>query len=120
VISLYIAPTVLEVCGLRPPEEMLDFHLVRDAGLGALKKSRIYGEVFTHEAVDLDRPERSLLYRWCIEGWHKLILPQERNAPPELYDLAKDPGETNNIAPGEPGRVRYLRKQINRWWTPGE
>lgn len=120
VISLDIAPTVLECCGMHRRQGMSDFNLAHDIGTMTSKRRRIFGEVFTHEAVDLDRPERSLLYRWCIEGWHKLILPQAKDVAPELYDLAEDPYERHDLAAKEPRRVSSLTRHINRWWTPGD
>ncbi len=34
----------------------------------------------------------------------------------ELYDLASDPGERNNLAQAQPQRVEHLLGQLRRWW----
>ena len=34
------------------------------------------------------------------------------DSKPQLYDLAIDPGETNNLAAGEPGRVSTMAKAL--------
>jgi arylsulfatase A-like enzyme/Flp pilus assembly protein TadD len=34
---------------------------------------------------------------------------------PELYDLARDPGETRNLARSEPARVAAMRTLLERW-----
>lgn len=47
------------------------------------------------------------------EGDWKLIL--EGDAPPQLFDLASDPGEARDRAAAEPGRVDALRRAINAW-----
>jgi arylsulfatase A-like enzyme len=39
----------------------------------------------------------------------------ERKGPPELYDLATDPGERKNLASQQPALVRELTAAINRW-----
>ena len=41
-------------------------------------RKTIFGEIFTHDAVDIDRPASSLRYRWVIEGYWKLIVPAHR------------------------------------------
>jgi arylsulfatase A len=33
----------------------------------------------------------------------------------ELFDLAKDPGETTNLAPKDPARARRMRAQLHSW-----
>jgi arylsulfatase A len=47
------------------------------------------------------------------EGAWKLILPAKR-AKAELYNLATDPGEENNVITKHPERVRDLQKQITQ------
>ena len=39
----------------------------------------------------------------------------ERKGPPELYDLATDPGERKNLAAQHPALVRDLTAAVNRW-----
>ena len=52
---------------------MQGVNLLDDAVLA--KRNAIYGEIFLHTAVDLDKPGPNLRYRWVIEGNWKLILP---------------------------------------------
>jgi arylsulfatase A-like enzyme len=120
-ISLDLAPTILAAAGWKVPAEMpgislLDSELVE-------KRNAIFGEIFTHDAVDIDRPASSLRYRWSIEGYWKLIVPAPQNTPDaavELYDLAADPFEHDNQAQRDPARVRRLQTLLDQHWTGRE
>jgi uncharacterized sulfatase len=69
----------------------------------------------------LNRPEKNVRWRWCIDQNWKLILPDPTNEPsgkPELYDISNDPTETRNLAEKEPQQVARLTEHLNRWWKP--
>jgi len=83
-------------------------------------RKAIFGEIFRHDAVDLDVPASSLRARWMIEGSWKLILPTPLNAPDtatELYNLVDDPGETKNLADREKETVERLKAKVDAWWA---
>ncbi|RIK75441.1 MAG: sulfatase, partial [Planctomycetota bacterium] len=86
------------------------------AETGAPARETLFGEIFEHDVADLDHPQASLLYRWCIDGWWKLVLPKNGERP-ELYDLQKDPFEKNNLAATHPETVVRLTDLINQWWS---
>ncbi|MCA1686508.1 MAG: sulfatase-like hydrolase/transferase, partial [Planctomycetia bacterium] len=46
------------------------------------------------------------------EGDLKLILPRRKGGVPELYDVAQDPGEAQDLAPRHPDRVSRLLKGL--------
>ena len=107
--SLDLAPTILAAAGLKPTPEMPGINLLDEAAVEIGKA--IFGEIFTHDAVDFDRPASSLRYRWVIEGYWKLIVPAPQNTPAgevELYDLTADPFENHNLAPANAARVARL------------
>jgi uncharacterized sulfatase len=48
------------------------------------------------------------------DGDWKLLL-MEAGSAAQLYNVVKDPGETNNLAGAEPKRVRLMSKQLLEW-----
>ena len=48
-------------------------------------------------------------------GKWKLHLPRKQRGKPELYDLALDPSESNNIAETHPEVVDRLGKALRAW-----
>jgi arylsulfatase A-like enzyme/Tfp pilus assembly protein PilF len=98
-----LRPTLLETAGLREP--------ARSSGRslrGALAGGEIASES-SYSATDFPllehgwSPQRSL----TTETWKYIRSPEV-----ELYDLACDPEETNNLAPELPERVQALEDQL--------
>ncbi len=118
VSSIDLAPTILAASGLKPTAEMQGVNLLDESALA--RREAVFGEIFTHNAVDVDRPATSLRYRWVIAGDWKLIVPAPRNspnAPVELYNLTPDPFETHDLAVAEPGQTARLKKLVDDWWN---
>lgn len=106
--SIDLVPTVLDLLDLSVPETLPGISLVETKAVGSRKQ--LFGEIFEHDIVAMDDPEASLMYRWIIHGDHKLIAPSERisNGKTELYDLAKDPAENQDLA----GRLPELQSKL--------
>jgi uncharacterized sulfatase len=119
VSSLDLMPTLLRVAGAAPPAGLPGLDLLDAAAVA--QRDAVFGECFTHDAVDLDRPASGLRWRWLVsDGW-KLIVPHASNEPagqPELYRLATDPFEATDLAAREPAQVQRLRARLDRWWQP--
>ena len=119
VSSLDLAPTILNAAGAAIPADLPGINLTNHAALAA--RPFIFGECFTHNAVDLARPASGLRWRWVINSDWKLIVSAPANEPrgaTELYRVTEDPMERTNLAEREPDRVRALRTELDRWWTP--
>lgn len=117
--SLDIAPTILKAAGLKPAPEMPGIDLLDDEALA--RRRSLFGEIFTHNAVDIHRPAANLRYRWMIDEQWKLILPAPWNTPDgavELYDLKADPFETKNLAAQHPEKVAEMTQRVDAWWNP--
>jgi len=114
-MSIDLVPTVLAALGLKPTSAMQGVNLL-DAD-AVRRRTSIYGECFVHTAVDLNNPAKNLLHRWLIDGHQKLIVPHPTGEA-ELYDLATDPHEKNNLADQKPDAVKTLCHKLDAWWKP--
>jgi uncharacterized sulfatase len=119
VSSIDLAPTALAVCGIEAPRAMQGVNLLDAAATAA--RLAVFGAVYTHDAVDVHRPAKNLLWRWCVSGQWKLCVPNGAAVPkatPELYDVKADPHEKSNLAARQPQVVQRLRQLIDRWYDP--
>lgn len=116
--SVDLLPTLLKATGTPVPKDLPGINLFDKKAVA--KRDIVFGECFTHDAVDLDRPEKSVRWRWCVEGDWKLIVPNKQNEPDavvELYNLKSDPLEEHNLAAKEQRRVAGLNKKLDSWWS---
>lgn len=117
--SIDLMPTLLKAAGLPVPPtlpgiDLLDATAVR-------QRPAIFGECFTHDAVELEQPAKSLRYRWVVAGDWRLVVPhpaQEPQAKPELYNLAEDPHEAKDRYAEQPAKAQELAKLLDGWWKP--
>jgi arylsulfatase A-like enzyme len=117
VSTIDVAPTILRACGLTPPAEMPGLSLLDvAAGKGRLPRDAVFGEIYLHTAVDLEKPALNLTHRWVRQGDWKLIVIEGKPATFELYNVANDPKEEKNLAAAEPQRVARLRSVLDAWW----
>ena len=134
VSSIDIFPTILAAAGTRQPKiDVPGLNLLPAMKNGsAIKRDAIFGETFAHDVADIENPEASLLFRWCIQGDWKLLLtydgevnryatthPREEKRP-QLFNLRDDPHEKTNLAVANPQIVARLVKQINGWYPVTE
>jgi arylsulfatase A len=102
-------PTLLEVAGLRVPADLDGVSLAALLTRGADAPRRPLFWHFPHYTNQGSQPAGAVR-----DGDWKLIEHYE-DGRVELFNLAQDPGETNNGAAREPGRVRQLRSQLAAW-----
>lgn len=117
--SIDLAPTLLKAAGLTPKPAMQGIDLLDEKAVNS--RTTIYGDCFTHNAVDLNVPSSSLRWRWIIDGNLKLIVPHKANQPDdviELYDLKADPTEEKNLAAEQPAKLAELGAKLDQWWKP--
>jgi tetratricopeptide (TPR) repeat protein len=103
-----IAPTVLEAVGLDgdstlPGASLAD--VIRD---GERAERTVYFESMTYNLVRGWAPLRGVMF----ERTKFIDLPI-----PELYDLASDPNETNNLAPNARDRVQVMDRLLSGFST---
>lgn len=117
VSTIDLAPTILSACSVKPPAEMPGLSLLDvAAGKGKLPRSAVFGEIFVHTAIDLDKPALNLTHRWVREADWKLILTEKKPEAAELYNVAADPFETTNAAGTEAERVKRMTMLLGEWW----
>ena len=118
VSSIDIMPTVLKLAGIKAPDGLPGIDLTdKDA---VSKRRSVQGGIFTHNAVDLEKPAASLRWRWMLRDGMKLLLPTalESGAEVELYDVIRDPMETKNLAADKPAVVSEITAALDAWWKP--
>ncbi len=130
VSSIDIATTVLPPCGVPPTAGMPGIDMTNAAA--RQKRRSIFGSIFIHTSVDIEKPAANLKYRWMIREQYKLIVPHlanrklelwegRGNAPwmkeaVELFDVVADPFEQKDLAGSKEGVVREMRAELDRWW----
>ncbi|MEM9942109.1 MAG: sulfatase [Planctomycetota bacterium] len=127
--SIDIFPTVMAAVGLESPVDLPGINLLPNmVDSKAIERSCIFGEGFAHDIADIQNPEASLLYRWCIEGKWKLILTYDgeigryasthprTELRPQLFDLVADPNERSNVARSNPEIVAKMVNKIEDWY----
>lgn len=129
VSSIDIYPTMLAAAGVTPKNDLPGLNLLPYmTDDKPIERQAIFGEGFAHDIADVNDPEASLLYRWCIEGKWKLLLTYDGEVNryksthprtemgPQLFDLIADPAEETNLAAKHPEVVARLAKQIEGWY----
>jgi uncharacterized sulfatase len=120
--SLDLFPTMLAAAGTKTPDNLPGLNLLNARAVAARKT--LFGECFTHDAIDLRKPSANLYSRWIIDGEWKLIVPvaerphDEGPKVIELYRITSDPEEKMNLAASEAARVLLLRRKLDQWWRP--
>ncbi|MCA9132643.1 MAG: sulfatase-like hydrolase/transferase, partial [Planctomycetales bacterium] len=115
--SIDLLPTVLALLGAESDPRLPGIDISNPRAVAG--REAIMGEIFEHDIQSMDQAEASLRYRWVIEKQLKLIAPHSSRVPDgvfELYDLAQDPWEENNLAAQLPDQVQRLSARLQRWW----
>jgi len=130
VSSIDLVPTILAAAEAKIPDDLPGLNILSNLeNASPIKRDAIFGEGFAHDIADINKPEASLLYRWCIEGKWKLLLTYDGEVNryqsthprtekrPQLFDLEKDPHEKKNLAGSHPEIVARLAKNIEDWYV---
>lgn len=133
VSSIDLVPTMLAAAGARQPEGLPGLNLMENlTSSKAIDREAVFGESFAHDIADIEKPEASLLFRWCIQGKWKLLMTYDGEVNryvtthprtekhPQLFDLEADPWEANNVAAQHPDVVAKLNAKLNAWYPVRE
>ena len=128
VSSLDTFPTVLAAAGVEIPDGLPGYNLLPQLKSGEeIARNTIFGDCYAHDIADVDDPEATLLYLWCIRDRWKLILTYDgevnryalqhpRTEAIQLFKLDVDPREENNLADAFPEKVAELKEAIEGWY----
>lgn len=119
VSSIDLMPTLLAACGMGVDPDLPGIDLLAEGATAS--RDQLFGEVFSHDIVDLDRPAESLRHRWTIAGRWKLIAPNPKRLPDaraELYDVVADPFELTNRISEQTEIASRLQADLDAWWSP--
>jgi len=118
VSTVDLAPTLLAAAGMEPPTSMQGINLLPFMESGKpMDRDAVVGEIFVHTCVELGHPGLNLTHRWIRSGDWKLIVPADSKDQPELFNLADDPHEKNDLAAKHPDQVTKLSEQLKEWWN---
>ena len=115
-LNVDIAPTMLELAGIRVPSSMQGRSLVsflKGEQPENWRKDWLY-EYYEYPEAEHVRPHRGVrTERYKLIHYYKL--PEHPEAPEEfeLYDLQKDPGELHNLY-GQPGCAALTQQLLDR------
>jgi arylsulfatase A-like enzyme len=103
-----VLPTLASLCNIKLPELKID---------GSDMSSVILGEKETinraYVITDSQRVQAPIKWRKSAVMSDKLRLVNGK----ELYDVAKDPGQENDIAKQNPAIVSKMRGHYDEWWS---
>ncbi|RUL86116.1 arylsulfatase [Tautonia sociabilis] len=106
---LDLLPTLIDLCGLSPPEGVA----FDGKSLAPLLRAEEADWPERVLVVESQRVENPIKYRQCAvmtERW-RLVNGAE------LYDIEHDPGQSRDVADEHPEVVSVLRDQYERWWA---
>jgi uncharacterized sulfatase len=114
--SIDLLPSLLHLAGVTvPPTAKPDGSNRGEALLGRAKGRPAMKPIFWKRPPDRPGPPRNPLPDLAVrDGSWKLLL-NEDGTKPQLYDLAADPQESNNLAAKQPAVVARLQKALLAW-----
>ncbi|SDM31010.1 sulfatase-like hydrolase/transferase [Kriegella aquimaris] len=113
--SLDMVPTVLDLLGMKRPEELDGINVLNETE--QKNREAIFGEIYNHDFYTVNE---SLKYRLIMTDPYKLIVPDKTNRPNEkiqLFNIYKDPFEKEDLSDAHPEIVEKLLNQIEVSWN---
>lgn len=107
-------PTLTRIAGIKTPRVRFDGEDASAALLGKRfkRKTPAFWE-YRHDIRPGDPRDVSPQLAMRDKNW-KFLMNQDGSRP-ELYELASDPAESNNVAEQNPKRVKAMSAQLEKW-----
>lgn len=107
--SIDVLPTLLDLCGLPPPKSArLDGMSLTPLLLN--KPDRWPDRIVVTDTQREDTLRKNKAYAVMTNRW-RLVNGRE------LYDIAKDPGQQQNVAAAYPDTLKRLLRAYDAWWA---
>ncbi len=114
-----VLPTLAELCQLKDRGTDLDGRSLRPLlDAGSVSREAAWPD----RTIIVDSQREELMVKWrkttvMTQRWRLVNPSQQYDANnPELYDIAKDPGQERNVAQQHPDVVKALREKYDLWW----
>jgi arylsulfatase A-like enzyme len=104
-----ILPTLIDLCGLQPPNSQLDGITLAPALRGEADRLPDRKLVIQFSRMNIPRPQKGDA---CVL-WNKWRLVGNK----ELYDVASDTAQKHDVATSRPEIVGQLREHYEKWWA---
>jgi uncharacterized sulfatase len=118
VSTIDLAPTILQsINGVDVPSEMPGVNVlaVGNGSAAVNRRKSVFGQICTHDAVNLARVDHSVTHQWVRKQDWKLIHYVGTERSPELYHLGQDPFEQTDISTRYPQKVEELLAELDTW-----
>lgn len=123
-IDLY--PTIAAATGIPLPANLSGINLLDTQAVE--NRDTVYGVTHSIHNMTVGDPDDTLQYLWCVHDEWKLIIRYHGSdttnyknvhlwdtAAYRLYNLNKDPHETNDLTASHPEMVEELKQKIEAW-----
>lgn len=119
VSSIDILPTILAACNIAEDESLPGINIFDHESLN--ERTAVFAAAYQHDIETLEEPTRSVTHRIGIHYPWKLIVPDTTDhpgQPMELFNIAQDAEEKNNLIDTNPLVAQELGEEIDNWWIP--
>jgi len=127
--AIDLLPTIASAAELEAPTSLPGINLLDQEAREARKT--VFGVTHASHNINLQTPDATLQYLWCLEGNWKLLLRYQGadhsnwralhgwdQVPVRLYNVKEDPHERNEVSAANPEVVQRLKAAIATWHTP--
>ena len=124
--SVDLFPTIASAAGLPAPADLPGVNLLDPAA--RRRRQAVYGVAHAIHNMTPGDPDATLQYRWCVDGDWKLILREHGEdttryrdvhrwdtTPLRLYNITRDPHESEEVSADFPDVAARLQQQIEAW-----
>ena len=111
-----LAPTLLDLLGIAPPPGMEGVsRLSTLRGDATIRDGAAFADTVLAGFQSGAEESRTRLRSFSDGRWKLILTLTPDGDSAELYDLTRDPGEREDLAAREEGRVRAMKRRIAEW-----